>query len=94
MPDFYEPDVLKHLQQVEMGIVKDFIRICEENKLTYFAYAGTGIGALRHKGYIPWDDDIDISMPRKDYDEFLRIVQEEMGDKYYVLNCDTCDNIL
>lgn len=92
MAEFYDPDVLKHLQQVEMGIVRDFVRICNENNLTYFGYAGTGIGALRHKGYIPWDDDIDISMPRKDYDEFLRIVKEEMGDKYYVLNCDTCEN--
>lgn len=89
MPEFYEPDVLARLQKLEMEIVRDFVKICEENGLTYFGYAGTGIGALRHKGYIPWDDDIDISMPRKDYEIFLKLVQEQMGDKYYVLNTDT-----
>lgn len=92
MPEFYEPEVLAQLQKIEMDIVRDFVRICKEHNLVYFGYAGTGIGALRHKGYIPWDDDIDISMPRKDYEKFLRIVQEEMGDKYYVLNTDTDDN--
>lgn len=89
MPEFYEPATLKHLQKLEMEILDDFKRICKENNLTYFGFAGTGIGALRHKGYIPWDDDIDISMPRKDYEAFMRIVTEQMGDKYEVLNVDT-----
>ena len=71
MPKFYEPEQLKHLQKLEMEILTDFKRICDENNLIYFGYAGTGIGALRHKGYIPWDDDIDISMPRKDYERFM-----------------------
>ncbi len=92
MVKFYEPEVLRHLQKLEMGMVKDFVDICERHNLTYFGYAGTGIGALRHQGYIPWDDDIDISMPRKDYEEFMRIVQEEKGDKYYVLNSYTDKN--
>lgn len=92
MVRFYEPEVLRHLQLLEMSVVKDFVRICDENNLTYVAYAGTGIGALRHKGFIPWDDDIDISMPRKDYDKFLEIVKTQMSDKYYVLNCDTDEN--
>lgn len=92
MPQFYEPEQLKHLQNLEMDILRDFMRICEENKLTYFGYAGTGIGALRHKGYIPWDDDIDISMPRKDYETFLRLVTEQMGEKYEVLNAETDPN--
>lgn len=89
MPEFYEPSTLKHLQKLEMEILCDFVNICKENNLTYFGYAGTGIGALRHKGYIPWDDDIDISMPRKDYEKFMKIVSEKMGDKYEVLNTDT-----
>ena len=92
MPEFYEPEVLEKLQHIEMDIVRDFVKICKEHNLEYFGYAGTGIGALRHKGYIPWDDDIDISMPRADYEKFLKIVQEEMGDKYYVLNTDTDEN--
>ena len=89
MPKFYEPEQLKHLQKLEMEILGDFKRICDENNLTYFGYAGTGIGALRHKGYIPWDDDIDISMPRKDYERFMELVTEQMGDKYEVLNTET-----
>ena len=92
MAKFYEQEVLEKLQHLEMEIVKDFVRICKEHNLEYFGYAGTGIGALRHKGYIPWDDDIDISMPRKDYEKFLKIVIEEMGDKYYVLNSMTDEN--
>lgn len=72
-----------------MDILHDFKRICEENDLTYFGFAGTGIGALRHKGFIPWDDDIDVALPRKDYDTFLRLVKEQMNDKYYILNTDT-----
>ena len=78
MPEFYEPEVLSKLQHIEMDIVRDFVKICKEHNLIYFGYAGTGIGALRHKGYIPWDDDIDISMPRADYEKFLKIVQEEI----------------
>ena len=89
MPKFYEPEQLKHLQKLEMEILTDFKRICDENNLIYFGYAGTGIGALRHKGYIPWDDDIDISMPRKDYERFMELVTEQMGDKYEVLNTET-----
>ncbi len=89
MPKFYEPEVLKHLQGLEMMILSDFKKICDENNLTYFGFAGTGIGALRHKGYIPWDDDIDISMPRKDYETFMKLVTEQMGDKYEVLNTET-----
>ena len=92
MDKFYDPEVLSKLQLVEMEILKDFDGICRKHNLKYFGYAGTGIGALRHKGYIPWDDDIDISMPRRDYEKFLRIIQKEMGDKYYVLNTDTDEN--
>ena len=65
---FYEPEVLKQLQGEILSILDDFIRICEDYHLEYFGIAGTGIGALRHKGFIPWDDDIDIAMPRRDFE--------------------------
>ena len=80
MADTYTPEELALIQKLEMGILKDFMKICEENNLVYFGFAGTGIGALRHKGYIPWDDDIDISMPRRDYEKFMELVKEQMGE--------------
>ena len=86
MPEFYEEEELHRLQKAEMGILKDFMKICDENNLHYFGVAGTGIGAIRHGGFIPWDDDIDIALPRKDYDKFIQIVEKDMSDKYYVLN--------
>ena len=50
----YDEATLKKVQQTELGILKDFIKVCDENNLTWFGDAGSGIGALRHKGYIPW----------------------------------------
>ena len=87
---FYEPEILSRLQQEILSILDDFLLICETYHLEYFGIAGTGIGAIRHKGFIPWDDDIDIAMPRKDFEKFLKIVQKKMGDKYLVLNAKTC----
>ena len=61
---------LKHLQKVLLMILKDFIKICEINNLTYYAHGGTALGAIRHNGFIPWDDDIDVVMFREDYENF------------------------
>ena len=83
---FYEPEVLARLQREILSILDDFIRICEDYHLEYFGIAGTGIGAIRHQGFIPWDDDIDIAMPRKDFEKLLRIVEQKMGDRYLILN--------
>ena len=58
---------IQELRQIQMGILDNVHRFCEANNLRYFLSSGTLIGAVRHKGYIPWDDDIDIYMPRKDY---------------------------
>ncbi|MEG2123269.1 MAG: LicD family protein [Clostridium sp.] len=88
----YEPEVLLELQQEILSILDDFLAICQENNLEYFGIAGTGIGAIRHKGFIPWDDDIDIAMPRKDFERFLKLVTQQMGDKYLVLNAKTNKN--
>jgi lipopolysaccharide cholinephosphotransferase len=68
-----EIDILKKLQNTELAILKEVVKICEENNIRYFAIAGTCIGSIRHSGFIPWDDDIDIAMPRKDYELFLQI---------------------
>ncbi len=89
MSKFYDQETLDRLRYLEVMILKDFDKVCKENNLTYFGYAGTGIGALRHKGFIPWDDDIDISMPRKDLEKAVAILTEKYPDKYYALNTDT-----
>ena len=66
---------LRQIQLAELKILKTFIRICEENRLRYFLYGGTALGAIRHKGFIPWDDDIDVIMPRPDYEKLCNLVK-------------------
>lgn len=66
-------------------ILDYFVSVCEKHNLTYFLTDGTLIGAIRHKGFIPWDDDIDVSMPRPDYDRFVEIVRAERNDTFLTL---------
>lgn len=84
----YDNDTLTKLKVYELEILKDFIDVCEENNLVYFGFAGTGIGALRHGGFIPWDDDIDVAMPRKDYDKMVSVFEEKYSEKYTVVNAE------
>lgn len=86
--DYYTPEQLEKLHELELQILRDFVKVCEENNLTYFGMAGTALGAVRHKGYIPWDDDIDIAIPRKDFDVLIKIFEKEYADKYYILNTE------
>lgn len=62
----------------QMEVLKEIDRICRENGVRYFADSGTLLGAVRHKGFIPWDDDIDIAMPRDDYRKFFSVASKEL----------------
>lgn len=72
-------------KKIELDILVDVAKFCDEHGLRYYLAYGTLIGAIRHKGFIPWDDDIDITMPRADYNEFLRTYNAE-GKVYRVTN--------
>ena len=62
------------------GVLRQFIGICKEHGLTYFCCGGTAIGAVRHQGMIPWDDDVDVFMPRPDYDRFVQIASQQLPE--------------
>lgn len=79
---------IQELRSIQMGILDEVHRFCEAHGLRYFLSSGTLIGAVRHKGYIPWDDDIDIYMPRRDYEKFLASYCDEKG-VYRVINPQT-----
>ncbi len=80
-----DPD-LKSIQNVCLNMLKEFCEVCEKHNLRYYLAYGTLLGAIRHKGYIPWDDDIDVWMPRPDFERFLKIGQKCMPEyvvEYY-----------
>ena len=72
----------KKLWNVQLNLIKEFDRICRKHNLRWFAYAGTLLGAVRHKGYIPWDDDVDVVMLRPEYEKFRRIIASEIKPPY------------
>jgi len=86
-------DTLKEAQSIMLDILIEFDKICKKYNLTYWLDYGTLLGAVRHKGFIPWDDDLDVAMPRDDYNKFLKIAKHELGDKYFLQNKDTDKNI-
>lgn len=88
---------VKELRSIQLSILDDVIACCDTNNIHYSLCGGTLIGALRHKGYIPWDDDIDIYMLRKDYDKFLSLYnkeQEAKGSHFRLMSPEICQNYI
>lgn len=83
---------LSTIKQIELEILDEFLRICNMYDLKYFLSGGTCLGAVRHQGFIPWDDDIDISMPREDYERFCSIAQDELDERFVLQNYFTEPN--
>ena len=80
----YIPREKKELWAIQLDMVYKVQQICEKYGIRYFADAGTMLGAVRHRGFIPWDDDIDIMMPAKDYDMFIEIAKNELKGPYFL----------
>ncbi|MBO5235282.1 MAG: LicD family protein [Alistipes sp.] len=75
---------MKRVWAVELGMLHRFGQVCERYGLRWYAMGGTLLGAVRHKGFIPWDDDIDLLMPREDYNRLLEIGPKEFGEPYFL----------
>ena len=80
---------LRALQLVQMSIMEDIHRVCVENNLRYYLIGGSALGAIRHKGFIPWDVDIDIAMPRPDYDVFVDVYSKKLKTRLACLSYKT-----
>ena len=76
---------LNELKKIQMEILDNVDSFCKKNKIKYWIDCGTLLGAIRHKGYIPWDDDIDIGMLRDDYDKFLKLYNENNNSRYRLM---------
>lgn len=79
-------DYLERLHEVQIEILDYVDKICKENNLTYILAYGSALGAYRHQGFIPWDDDIDIAMPRNDYEKFIEIMLKSDDQTYSLQN--------
>lgn len=89
---FYIPGMVKRAWAAELKVFDEVDRICRKHDITYFADYGTLLGAVRHRGFIPWDDDFDIVMYRRDYERFLQVAETELPEGYRVFNYQTHDD--
>ena len=80
---YYVSEKMKKVWAVQLDLLKSFADVCEKNNLRYFMDGGTLLGAVRHKGFIPWDDDADVIMPREDYNRLSEIADREFQTPYF-----------
>ncbi|MBR4626743.1 MAG: LicD family protein [Ruminococcus sp.] len=83
------PDELKQIQKLELEALLEIDRICRKHSIKYSLACGSLLGALRHGGFIPWDDDLDIIMTRNEYERFHKICNEELSSSYYLQSKET-----
>lgn len=92
MDEYYDEKTLKKVQHIQAEILKDVLELCSRHKIDTFILFGSALGVVRHQGFIPWDDDIDIGMFREDLQRFKRAAECELGEKYEFLTCETNHN--
>ena len=85
---FFVPSIMKRAWAVELQVLEELDKVCQRHGISWFAEWGTLLGAVRHQGFIPWDDDIDVVMFRKDYEHFLQVAHE-LPEGFKVLNLRT-----
>ena len=91
--DYRISDKMKKIWKVELAMLDEVERICKAHGLTFFLVHGSLLGAIRHKGFIPWDDDLDIAMPREDYDRFLKLAPAELKEGLSVHTPETEEDL-
>lgn len=79
-----QSESLKRLHDTQVELLNEIVRVCDKHNLQYYLIGGTLLGAVRHKGFIPWDDDLDIAMPRKDYNKLTQEYKSEIDPRYFL----------
>lgn len=87
-------ETLEKLHSVLLEVLTEFDRICRKHNIQYFLDSGTALGAVRHGGFIPWDDDIDVGMLRSEYNRFMEIAPKEIGENFYLQHRGVDENYM
>src|SRR5690606_39008251 len=81
--------IIRQTQLIQLEILLEINKICIKHNIKYILFGGTLLGSVRHSGFIPWDDDIDLAMDRENYDKFLKVAREEIDDRYTFQHYET-----